>query len=217
MESLLDSFDLFIFDLDGTLVDSHRQIEIALNKARKNLMLPLAPQDHVWNNLGKPVESLISDLSINNELLLELIDLFRKNLNVLIMEGNNIFPYAAELLKKLRSQHKKIALATGKSSKMADLVIKNSNLNGLIDFIQGTDNFAHKPDPTVIKLCLKRFEGLNAVMVGDRAVDIAAAKNADIASIGIAQSADSIQVLKSIEANHIFNNIEEFYTSLFNL
>lgn len=215
MDDFLDSFDLFIFDLDGTLVDSHRQIEIALNKARKELILPLTPQNLVWRNLGKPVESLMSDLSINNELLIELIDLFRKNLNVLIMEENNIFPYAAELLKKLRSQHKKIALATGKSSKMAELVIKNSNLNGLFDFIQGTDNFAHKPDPTVIRLCLKNFKGLKAVMIGDRVVDIQAANNADIASIGIAQSADSLEMLMSIQPNQVFGTIQELYTFLF--
>ena len=52
------SFSLFIFGLDGTLLDSHNQIELAMNKARIELERGKSPSGQVFNKFGQ----LISDL-----------------------------------------------------------------------------------------------------------------------------------------------------------
>jgi phosphoglycolate phosphatase len=214
MVNLLDAFDLFIFDLDGTLVDSHLQIEKALNQARIDLNLPTTPKNHVWENLGKPVTALLSDLMIEENLQIALIEIFRKHLGTLISKNNVSYPFASNLLHFLLQEDKKVALATGKSTSMARAVIDNSDLKGLFNHVQGTDNFEHKPNPTVINLCLKEFPGMRSVMIGDRQEDILAARNAGIPSVGISQSADSPEVLKSYGAEQVFNNIQCLYFSL---
>jgi phosphoglycolate phosphatase-like HAD superfamily hydrolase len=67
----------FVFDLDGTLVDSRNQIQTSLDKARTNSQLPTAPLDFVQSQLGLPVENLFSDLSLQAPELQGLIQSFR--------------------------------------------------------------------------------------------------------------------------------------------
>jgi phosphoglycolate phosphatase len=91
---------------------------------------------------------------------------------------------------------------------MATNVIENSPLAGLVDFIQGTDDFPAKPNPEVIIRCLQRFPGLKTVMIGDRAEDILAAKSAGVQAIGIAQSAHSPEILLSAGATWALSKFE---------
>jgi phosphoglycolate phosphatase len=209
------SFDLYIFDLDGTLIDSHRQIELALNEARMERGYPRTPKNTVWENLGKPVHFMLQDLQLTEAVRSDLIALFREKLADSIALGNDVFPYAERLLLDLRASKKKIALATGRSTKMAKLVVQHSKLFGLFDFIQGTDGFAPKPDPTVIEMCKKNFNLAPTLMVGDRVVDIEAANGANISSIGIGQSADSTVQLLGSGATMAFNSIRDFYNFLY--
>ncbi len=215
MNPLFESYPLFIFDLDGTLVDSHKQIESALNDVRIESGFPITPENLVWMNLGKPVQSFLSDLDINKKTQNSLIAAFRRKLSVSIKKTNFVFPFAETLLMNLQKNNKKIALATGKPTEMARDVISNSTLNGLIDFIQGTDNFPPKPDPKVVDLCLNEFGYASAIMVGDRVEDMMAAERANVSCIGVAQSAHSQSMLTSAGAKITFPNLRLLNEYLF--
>jgi len=207
----IDSLDLMIFDLDGTLIDSYSQIETAMNIARKTLGYSESPIGQIFENLGLPVNHLFSDLTISSKRQEELIAEFRMRLYESINLENKCFPHVELLLHKIRESGIKVAIATGKSTNMASKVIKNSALYGSIDFIQGTDGFLPKPNPEVIDRCLKEFPGLRAVMIGDRTEDMIAANNAGIPSIGIAQSAHSEATLRSGGGVLTFKNVSGLY------
>ena len=81
----------FIFDLDGTLVDSRIQIQVSLDTTRVNSGLPASPEGFVEEHLGLPVESLFSDLKLEPSELHLLIQTFRENLLFEIENGNPIF------------------------------------------------------------------------------------------------------------------------------
>jgi phosphoglycolate phosphatase len=132
-------------------------------------------------------------------------------LNREIEVSNLCFPNVVELLSLIRTHGISTAIATSKQSLMAEKVVSNSLLNGNIDHVQGTDGFAPKPNPEVIKLCLDRFPECQAIMIGDRTEDILAAKNAGIPSIGIAQSAHSASDLQRAGATFSFQNVSDFY------
>jgi phosphoglycolate phosphatase len=207
----IDSIDLMIFDLDGTLIDSHSQIETAMNIARKTLGYSESPIGQIFENLGLPVNDLFSDLNISPMRQEELIAEFRMRLHESINLENKCFPHVELLLNKFRKSGIKVAIATGKSTSMASKVIENSALHGSIDFIQGTDGFLPKPNPEVIDRCLKEFPGLRALMIGDRKEDMIAAKKAGIPSIGIAQSAHSEATLRSGGGVLTFKNVSGLY------
>lgn len=210
-EEYIRSIDLIIFDLDGTLVDSHSQIEFAMNLARTNFGYPKSPLGQIFQKLGLPVHELFSDLELNPIAQDELIAEFRKRLYESINVDNKCYLGVEPLLHKIRESGVKVAIATGKSTSMANKVVENSIMHGNIDVIQGTDGFLPKPSPEVINRCLAKFPGSRAVMVGDRTEDMMAATNAGIPSIGIAQSAHSELTLRRGGADLTFRNMFNFY------
>lgn len=210
----------FIFDLDGTLVDSLNQIQISLNKARANSQLPAATLDFVQSQLGLAVENLFSDLDLPASELPGLIQAFRDHLLAEVKNRNPIFEGVVPFIHKVKHLGIPIGIATTKPTYLAIEVIANSDLRGLVDFIQGTDGFAPKPDPEVLHRCMQGLEVENAVMFGDRKEDMQAAKTLGISSIGIAQSAHSIDDLLGEGANSAFRNFREldlFFDQVINL
>jgi len=199
----------FIFDLDGTLVDSRIQIQVSLDATRVNSGLPTSPEGFVEEYLGLPVESLFSDLKLEPSELHSLIQTFRENLLFEIENGNPIFDGVLSFMQQSKNLGIPIGVATTKPTYLAVEVIKNSPLKDLIDFVQGTDGFPPKPDPEVLRRCMQGLGIENAIMFGDRKEDIRAAKTLGIPSIGIAQSAHSIQDLLAEGATYSFSNFTE--------
>ena len=198
-----------VFDLDGTLVDSRIQIQVALDATRVNSGLSTSPEGFVEEHLGLPVESLFSDLKLEPSELHLLIQTFRENLLLEIENGNPIFDGVVSFIQKSKDLGILIGVATTKPTYLAVEVIKNSPLKDLIDFVQGTDGFPPKPNPEVLRRCMQGLGIENAIMFGDRKEDIQAAKTLGIPSIGIAQSAHSIQDLLAVGATYSFSNFTE--------
>jgi phosphoglycolate phosphatase len=211
INAFMGSFDLIIFDLDGTLIDSHSQIETAMNQARIELGYGKSPYGQIFQKLGQPVYELFIDLQIGPTLQEQLVSTFRDYLNAEIELANECFPNVVELVSLICANKIKIAIATSKQTLMAKKVVSHSLLMGKIDHVQGTDGFTPKPNPKVIQLCLEKFPECQAIMIGDRTEDILAAKNAGIPSIGIAQSAHSASDLQRAGATFSFQNISSFY------
>jgi phosphoglycolate phosphatase len=199
----------FVFDLDGTLVDSQNQIQDSLNKTRETSQLPPAPIELVQSQLGLPVEKLFSDLNLEPNELNSLIQTFRENLLVVINNGNPVFEGVVAFIQKVKHLGIPIGVATTKPTYLAKEVITKSDLMGLVDYVQGTDGFAPKPDPEVLRRCMQGLGVENAIMFGDRKEDMQAAKTLGISSIGIAQSAHSIDDLLGEGAKFAFRNFGE--------
>ena len=198
----------FIFDLDGTLVDSFEQITAAANTVRVENGFPIANQEFSQSVIGLPAAELFADLDCSASRIVELVSMFRSRLLESICIGNTIFPGVIEFLTWCKVEGFSTAIATSKPQKLAEQVVLNSELNGMIDFIQGTDGFPPKPNPDVIHRVLKDFES-PAIMFGDRPEDIQAGNNAGIQSIGIAQSIFTTTELASAGAKLTFQSFEE--------
>ena len=208
------SFDTYIFDLDGTLVDSLHQIERSLDKTRVHFGFKKTPKGQVFTNLGQPIRQLFSDLEMSQSKQDEFITFFRKDLAEEISTSNQLFRSVLDLIVLIRNCDIKIAIATSKPTYLANQVIENSEIRGMIDFIQGTDDFLAKPDPEVIRRCIAGLKSKNAIMIGDRTEDILAASAAGIPAIGIAQSAHSENLLIASGARSTFKRIDLLYESI---
>jgi phosphoglycolate phosphatase len=196
-----------IFDLDGTLVDSTKQIAQAMELARKNVGLPELPENFIAEQLGKPIRDLIPEIDLDSDALETLILDFRRVLKMSILNQNKVYEGAVEIVNYLRDNGCGIAIATSKPQHLAELVVGNSKLNGLIDIVQGTDAFPPKPNPEVLFRVINRCNTKVAVMIGDRMEDVQSASAASIPSIGIAQSAHSKQSLLTSGATLAYENM----------
>ena len=178
---------LLLFDLDGTLLDTARQIEICINQARfdfgyENLM----PKDYL-RLIGQPIDQFLMDLNLCMEEKELLIHQFRLHVRSEITNnGVKCFEGVIDFFYHLESLGISIAVATTKPTDLAKYKVFHSNLRNFKIYIQGTDNFLPKPSPFVINKILDKLKPMSALMLGDRIEDIQAAMNAVINTIGIA-------------------------------
>ena len=208
---------VFIFDLDGTLVDSKFQIASCLNIAREDAGFRNLDEKKVFDLIGLPVEALFDDLQISRQEIQKIVVHFRELLEKKVGEDTPVFPGVNEFLSHSKLIGIGVAVATSKPHYLAIKTINNSKLFGLVDFIQGIDGFPGKPNPAVILRCMDAIPAKRYVMFGDRIEDIQAANYAGIESVGIAQGAHSKEQLISagcklvvkdfIELNNIFDRI----------
>ena len=202
---------LVIFDLDGTLVNSSKQIEFCMNKTREDFgFSKLMPVDYL-RLIGRPVESLISDLTLSQDKVKVIVAQFRFLLRETIVKcGVQCFDNVADAFRTLEGLGIKSAVATTKPTDLALLTISHSCLRNFDIHVQGTDNFAPKPSPIVIEKILLELKPKFALMVGDRTEDIEAAVKAGINSIGIAAGAHSFEELRKAGAIATFPDFASF-------
>ena len=206
---------IIIFDLDGTLVDSNESIARSLNNARVDLGFGALPQEFYDLNIGLPVDSLIGDLSLNQEQREKLVLKFREYLTQDIRKGENrIFPGVEEALEYLTSMGIPVAIATNKPTNIAMEVVSHSQLAQFEIFIQGVDGIPPKPNPEVIQRVLRQFPNRAAIMIGDRTEDMAAAISANIPAVGIANGSHSAKLLSKHGASLVFASFENFAKDL---
>jgi phosphoglycolate phosphatase len=203
----------WIFDLDGTLVDSVSQIGYSINLARNDFGYKELPAERIEELVGLPIQYFLSDLPLDDYKIDLMIIHFRKILEMEVNKQNTVFPGVEQLLTRLQTKGLKLAIATSKPTYLAKLVVENSPLSNLFDVIRGTDGFPAKPDPTCILMAMEELGTSNAIMVGDRVEDILAAQAAGIDSIGIAHSFHNSQDLKSAGALHTFESFMDFANS----
>lgn len=201
-----------IFDLDGTLVDSFKQILKCCMKIREQLNLKPLSEMELQKLIGLPAEELFSDGSF--ELREEAVSRFRAELLVEINKSNDLFHGAETLLRELKCRNILIGVATSKPHEMALKVVKNSTLYGYVDFVQGLDGFDAKPNPEVILRCKSKLLAREYVMVGDRPEDVHAAIQANCYSVGVAQGCFTEEQLAECGAHEVFSSLYDMVNQI---
>ena len=185
----LKKFELIIFDLDGTLVDSAKDIMIANNKTLEKFgYKPISFKD-VKHIIGQGIRVNIirslkmQNVKINKKKENEMYDFFfsfyKKNLYV----KSKIYGGLNSFLKNLKKQGYKLAVCSNKLEELTKIVLKKTKLLKYFDFVAGGDTFAHrKPHPSVLNNIIKNFKinKNNVLFIGDSEHDYHSALNSNI-------------------------------------
>ena len=199
----------FIFDLDGTLIDSAEQISRAVNNTLKAHGQMPRTEIEILKHIGLPASALFNHLKLTETEASEIVSEFRFQLSLEIDKSNVAFEDALRFVRKLKSENRVVAVATSKPTDLAKSVINNSDYQNLVDLVIGIGVYEPKPNPGMINAILTKFNLTSAVMFGDRPEDISAALNAGITAVGIAQSAFTTEELVQAGAKRAFNNFLE--------
>ena len=175
----------FIWDLDGTLLDSYGIIVSSLHKTYRKFGVELDRDDIHKEVIRSSVGDYISKLE-------KTTGLPANNIKEMVSENNdteqlNIKPIknAAEVLEYLKSRHIPSYVFTHKG-RSTQTVLKNIGLYDFFDeIITGKDGFPRKPDPAAINYLIDKYnlEKACTFYVGDRSLDVECAANAGIKSI----------------------------------
>jgi 2-phosphoglycolate phosphatase len=179
-------FPVYLFDIDGTLLDSARDICGAVEQVLRSAGAPPVSFDFLKGYVGLHLVAVFGDVFPNHtpEQMEEWIRQYR---TIYLASGHtrtSVYPGAAEALAALGGRK---GTATTKGTPTTRAVLEQFGLLRYFDHVQGTDGFPSKPAPDVI---LKSMEALGAkpaecLMVGDSAADMEAGRAAGVKTCAV--------------------------------
>lgn len=176
------SFDLLVFDWDGTLSDSLGAIVAAMQAGIADLGLeprtPDAIRPLVGLGLDEVARRLFPDLSAAG--VAALGEAYRTHWNAIPPDSIALFPGVAELLPELGARGYAVAIATGKSRRGLDRALGHSGLAGHVHASRCADETFSKPHPRMLQELIELFaaEAERTLMIGDSEHDLQMARNA---------------------------------------
>jgi phosphoglycolate phosphatase len=206
---------LYIFDFDGTLVDSVDGIVAAMQAAIKDVSLPNRTHAQVSNIIGlglaEALQSLFPDIDEGqaDQMTVRYSHHFVSNHSGLVL-----FEDVESVLQSLQAAGHVLAIATGKSRLGLNRVFKSSSLEQYFLYSRCADETKSKPHPLMLnELIVESGIDVNdALMIGDSIYDIEMAVNAGIKSIGVSYGVHSSQQLTAAGAERVINSLKELLT-----
>jgi phosphoglycolate phosphatase len=188
-------YDLVMFDLDGTLVETAPEISDAVNDTLRDLGLPAADEAQVERWIGHGTrELLIAALASAtatdvqavraSDSLPSTAAVFDKHYQRRCGTRSRLYPGVREALARLRASGVKLAVITNKEARYTETVLAVHRLQDSFDRVISGDSLpTKKPDPACVQACLQAFDvpRTRALFVGDSSIDAATARNAGVA------------------------------------
>ena len=180
-------YDTVIFDLDGTLTNSHDGITNAVRYALNKMNLPIPDEAGLRKYIGPPlVDSFQRYAGMDAAAAERGALLFREYYVPTGRFENQVYPGIRELLKALHDGGAKVLIATGKPEETSWLILKHFGLDGYIDGLSGpSDSTSTAEKGELIVRVLRGVSYQHAVMIGDRGSDIEGAHQAGVDSIAV--------------------------------
>lgn len=204
-----------LFDLDGTLTDSYEGIINALTYSLSKL--GIAPKPESFRQvIGPPLLQTYSEIyGMGPEESDEAVRIFREYYSQKGLFENVPYEGISEALHTLYAHGKKLMIATAKPEEMAVKIADHFELSQYLCFIAGVtaDSTAELNNPKersskrdVIEHILRTNDikdPENAVMVGDRAYDMEAAKSLGLQTIGVLYGYGTAEELSAAGADYL--------------
>jgi len=184
-------FELLLFDLDGTLVDTAPAITAAVNGFLAERQRPGVSEETVRGWIGHGTRRLLQQAltyaSVPSPDGDELEPLALTTFERHYLEhcgSSHAYDEVVETLHELRGDGLRLAVVTNKEERFTLPVLDAAGLRSMFDLIVCGDTLtARKPDPMPVLHCIQKLEGTPArtLLVGDSEIDVATARNAGIA------------------------------------
>ncbi|PCJ30526.1 MAG: phosphoglycolate phosphatase [Alphaproteobacteria bacterium] len=211
-----------IFDLDGTLVDSARDLSAALNHVLKQASRPEIALSEVRHMVGDGARALIIKGFSETGHLPEATEIdiiqdeFLNYYSDHITDQTIIFPGALRVIETLANMKIPLGLCTNKAIKLTKKIMAEFDLTDYFSTIVGGDSFDYrKPDPRhlISTLEIMKADPQRAVMVGDSRNDIMAAQRAGIHVIGVSFGYSKTPIAE-LNPDMVIDHYDDFLNSL---
>jgi phosphoglycolate phosphatase len=202
-----------IFDLDGTLVDSKRDIAAAQHWVLGQMGIHTYKPEELYPLIGKPLMETFAKLLPPHlhDRIPEAAELYKSHYPPRALETTTLFPGVAETLETLRARGIRLATATTKLSPGTRRVLVHFNIAQHFAQIQGSDNIPFKPDPFIINKILEEqsWDRSETLMVGDTDNDIVAGQRAGIATCGVTYGSLTKELMEQLNPDFIIHSLPE--------
>ena len=206
---------LIIFDFDGTLGDTRRNIVTTMQMTIKELHLPNRSDEECAATIGLPLAGCFRTLfpNIQEELIPRCAETYRRffneNLKTIHPEA---FPDVVETLAILHQKGFTLTIASSRSHNSLTELTRKMGIADYISYILGADDVKEakpKPEPVLKTLADMHFDAGETLVVGDMAVDILMGANAGARTCGVTWGNGTKDELEDAGADYIVNCINE--------
>jgi len=185
----LPGIQLVVFDLDGTLADTKKDLALSVNAMRESMGLGPLPLEAVTSYVGHGVTVLVKralgDKASASEVekgLAFFLDYYAHHL----LDNTIAYPGVREALEGLGNR--KLAILTNKPTRLSRAIIEGLGLASYFFEIYGGDSFPlKKPHPMGIETLMSRVAvpPEKTLMVGDSDTDVLTGRNAGVWTCGV--------------------------------
>lgn len=210
----MKNYDVILFDLDGTLMDSSPGIINSIVYALKKYDITVENTETLRKFLGPPLhESFKEFYGFDEDKAMEAVSFYREYFSTKGLLENRVYDGVTKLLEALKENGKRIILATSKPQKFTDRIMKHFDLAKYFEFIAGSNmDGSRSKKAEVIEYALQQCnitDQSKAVMVGDRMHDIIGAQAVGIDSIGVEYGYGDYEELNNAGATYIAKTVDD--------
>ncbi|MBB3912803.1 HAD family hydrolase [Rhizobium fabae] len=213
---------LVVFDLDGTLLDTHADLVESLNHTIAILGLEPVSYDDLTHLVGQGARVMIERACrlrghpLESEAMPALVERFVAHYAAGMPGHTQPYPGLVAAMDRLKSAGYRLAVCTNKMEKLALGLLEKLDLTGYFDAVTGGDTFEYrKPDARHLTGTITRAGGdiSHTVMIGDSVNDIAVAGNAAVPSIAVPFGYSDVPV-STLAPDHIITHFDELTPEL---
>jgi phosphoglycolate phosphatase len=193
--SIAYPYDLILFDLDGTLIETAPEIADAVNDTLTRFELPPVTQQQVNDWIGHGTRELLiqalayvgntsADVVRHADSFKPIEAEFGQFYEARCGTRSHLYPNVRETLHALRAAGVKLVVMTNKEGRYTQTVLDAHDLAPLFDLVISGDTLpVKKPNPAGIEHGLQRLGVARerALFVGDSSIDVATARNGGLA------------------------------------
>lgn len=196
-----NNFQLIIFDIDGTLVDTLDDIRDSANKVLKHFGLKKASKEKIKYAVGSGVDNFFSNLAVCVRDIEKAKKLFTESYLINLTNKSKLYPQMFHVIKELKKKKIILYVVSNKPQIFSEKLLKMLKVKKYfkkIIGINGDEKNRLKPAPYYIKKILlkEKVKSEKAMIVGDSKTDILAAKNSKIFSCAVLYGFRNFKELK---------------------
>ena len=210
---MIPAFPVYLFDIDGTLLDSAPDICGAIEQVIVKEGVKAPSFSYLKSFVGLHLVDCFLDVfpGSSAERLDELVQAYRVIYRAREHALTRVFPGVAEGLARLGGRK---STATTKGSPMARTVVEKFGLGAHFEHFQGTDGFPSKPEPDVIFAAMAALGARpeECLMVGDSHADILAARAAGVKVCAVRYGYGDPEALARLEPDYSVGDLRELAT-----
>jgi phosphoglycolate phosphatase-like HAD superfamily hydrolase len=191
-------------DLDGTLIDSRRDIALAFQYALRRIVEGALPDETaIAQHIGKPLEHMARELGypLSPAQLTLFLDTYRSRYAAFC--AHHTCPYPASLT---------FGVVTTKAQEQAETVLRQLQLTSFFQHIQGWVpglQLKPAPDAVIAALAALRCAPQQALMVGDTTADILAGKAAGLKTCAVTYGFGSLAELLYCQPDYVIDTFSD--------
>lgn len=208
---MIPRFPVYLFDIDGTLLDSAADICGAVRHALStDPETPPLTEVYLRSFIGRHLIDLFADIfpHYTPERIDTMVQLYRTNYHARGHNCTSVYPGVAEALAELGGRK---STATTKGTPTTRIVLEKFGLLQHFEHVQGTDGFPSKPAPDVILTALAALDAKpeDCLMVGDSAPDMEAGRRAGVTTCAVRYGYGNPEHLARFEPDFWVDDLRE--------